>query len=35
LAEALFNSGIEIYAMRDPTREKLAATFYEWLTVLR
>ncbi|RKX57021.1 MAG: hydrogenase expression/formation protein HypE [Thermodesulfobacteriota bacterium] len=30
LAEALFNSGIEIHAMRDPTRGGLAATLYEW-----
>jgi len=30
LVEALFNSGIEIHAMRDPTRGGLAATLYEW-----
>ncbi|PMP68237.1 MAG: hydrogenase expression/formation protein HypE [Thermodesulfobacterium geofontis] len=30
LAESLFNSGIEIHAMRDPTRGGLAATLYEW-----
>lgn len=30
LAEELFNSGIEIHAMRDPTRGGLAATLYEW-----
>lgn len=30
LAKALFNSGIEIHAMRDPTRGGLAATLYEW-----
>jgi len=34
LAEAFFNSGIEIHAMRDPTRGGLAATLYEWLIVL-
>ena len=30
LAEPLFNSGMEIHAMRDPTRGGLAATLYEW-----
>jgi hydrogenase expression/formation protein HypE len=30
LAEELFNSKIEIHAMRDPTRGGLAATLYEW-----
>lgn len=30
LGEALFNTEIEIHAMRDPTRGGLAATLYEW-----
>ncbi len=30
LLEPLFKSGIEIHAMRDPTRGGLAATLYEW-----
>ncbi len=30
LASSLFDSNIEIHAMRDPTRGGLAATLYEW-----
>jgi hydrogenase expression/formation protein HypE len=30
MLEPLFQSGIEIHAMRDPTRGGLAATLYEW-----